>query len=260
MPYFTIEGRAYHYRDVGRGRPLLLLHGFPLTGASFWPQLDAPPKGTRLIVPDHRGFGQSAPGEGPTTMEAIASDALALLDELKISQLAVGGVSMGGYASMALLRLAPARVTRLVLVDTWCGAEDEAGKARREATAQELEAKGMEPLVAAMMPRLLAPEAPDEVRRRVEAMMRAGNPKAAAAAARGMGLRGDQRELLSRFAGPALVVVGSLDPITPPERARQMAGLIQGSRLLELEGAGHLANLERPEAFNAALGEFLAFG
>jgi pimeloyl-ACP methyl ester carboxylesterase len=259
MPYVTIDGRAYHYRDVGEGQPLLLLHGFPLTGASFWPQLDAPPKGVRLIVPDHRGFGQSARGDGPLSIEGFASDALALLDALVLPRAAVGGVSMGGYAAMALLRLDPARVAQLVLIDTQSGADDEAGKARREATALELEAKGLEPLVAAMMPKLLAAKAPDDVRRRVEAMMRSEDPKSAAAASRAMAQRADSREILFRFAGPALVVVGSEDPITPPAKAKELAGLIGGSRLVELEGAGHLSNLEKPLAFNAALGEFLAF-
>lgn len=166
---------------------------------------------------------------------------------------------MGGYAAMALLRLDPARVNRLVLIDTQCGADDQAGKARREATAVELESKGMGPLVEAMLPKVLAPKAPDEVRRRVEAMMRSVNPESAAAASRAMGARSDSREILSRFAGPALVVVGGEDVITPPAKARELAELMAGSRRVELEGAGHLSNLEKPEAFNAALSEFLAF-
>ncbi len=259
MAYFPVDGRAYHYRDVGEGQPVLLLHGFPLTGASFWPQLEAPPKGVRLIVPDHRGFGHSARGDGPLSMEALATDALALLDFLKIPQTAVGGVSMGGYVAMALLRLDPARVTKLLLIDTQSSADDEAAKARREATAIELEAKGMEPLVAAMMPKLLAAKAPDEVRRRVEAMMRSADPRSAAAASRAMGQRADSREILSRFAGPTLVVVGGEDVITPPAKAKELAEGMAGSRRVELEGAGHLSNLEKPEAFNAALSEFLAF-
>ncbi|MBS1152577.1 MAG: alpha/beta hydrolase, partial [Myxococcaceae bacterium] len=119
--------------------------------------------------------------------------------------------------------------------------------------------KGMGPLVEAMLPKMLAPKAPDEVRRRVEALMRSVDPKAAAAASRAMAKRADSREILSRFSGPALVVVGSEDVITPPAKAAEMAGLLGGSRQVVLEGAGHLSNLEQPEAFNAALSEFLAF-
>ena len=260
MAYLTIDGRTLHYRDVGAGRPLLLLHGFPLTGNSFWPQLDAPPSGVRLLVPDHRGFGSSAPGPGITTMEAIAADALALLDALEIATAVVGGVSMGGYAAMALLRASPARVSSLVLIDTQCTADDEPGKARREATAKDIEANGMAAVAEAMLPKLLTAAAPDEVRRRVEAMIRSVDPKGAAAASRGMAARVDQKEILSRFAGRALVVVGEHDVITPPAKAKELAALISGSVLVELKGAGHLANLEQPQAFNTALGEFLAYG
>jgi pimeloyl-ACP methyl ester carboxylesterase len=259
MPYVTVEGRALHYRDVGTGKPLLLLHGFPLTGGSFWPQLDAPPPGHRLIVPDHRGMGQSAPGEGALTMEAIASDALGLLDALKLPTAIVGGVSMGGYAAMAMLRLNASRVSGLVLIDTQCTADDEAGQARREATAKDVEANGMSGLAQAMVPKLLSAAAPAELRQRVEAMMRSVDPKGAAAASRGMALRTDSKELLSRFAGPALVVVGDADVITPTAKAKEIAGLMSQARLVELKDAGHLANLEQPLAFNAALSEFLAY-
>ena len=95
MPTLSITGRSYFYEDRGEGVPLLLFPGFPFTSESFWPQLEAPPKGVRLLVPDHRGFGQSAPGQGPTTMEAMAEDGLALLDALNLGIALVGGVSMG---------------------------------------------------------------------------------------------------------------------------------------------------------------------
>ena len=70
--------------------------------------------------------------------------------------------------------------------------------------------------------------------------------------------RPDTRDILTRFGGPVLVVVGTDDVITPPAKARTMAELVPGAELVEISGAGHLANLEQPEAFNAALGRFLA--
>jgi pimeloyl-ACP methyl ester carboxylesterase len=87
--------------------------------------------------------------------------------------------------------------------------------------------------------------------------MRANAPAGAAAALRGMALRTDSRDILSRFAGPVLVVVGKEDIVTPPEKARAMASLVPGATLVELDGAGHLANLEAPGPFNEALGRFL---
>ncbi|MEW6434783.1 MAG: alpha/beta fold hydrolase [Myxococcota bacterium] len=257
MPFVTIAGRALHYEERGEGRPLLLLHGFPFSSESFWPQLDSPPEGVRLIVPDHRGFGKSAPGEGVSTMEALADDALALLDALSIPQAIVGGVSMGGYVAIALARRDPGRVKALVLIDTQASADDEAGRARREAVAREVEEKGLGPLAEAMLPKLLAPATSADVKARVDRMMRAQSPAATAAASRGMATRTDGRDLLSRFGGPCLIVVGEHDVVTPVDKAKAMAALVPQARLEIVPGAGHLPNLEQPEAFARALGAFL---
>ena len=163
---------------------------------------------------------------------------------------------MGGYAAMALLRLDASRVKGLVLSDTQAGADDEEGRKRREATAEQVEREGLAAFSKSMAERLLAPGAAEAVRREVEAAIRAQEPAAVAAASRALGARSDSRELLGRFAGPAMVVVGEHDAVTPPEKARQMHELLKGSRLVVVEGAGHLPQLEQPERFNAALWEF----
>lgn len=254
----TVDGIPLHYRDVGQGPPVLLLHAFPLHGGAFDAQVKALSGRYRFILPDTRGFGQSKLGEGPTTMERIARDALALLDALKIGSAVVGGVSMGGYASMALLREDAGRVRGLVLVDTQATADDEAGRARREASAKEALEKGVEPLVQALLPKLVAAGPDSPAGREVATMMREAAPQAVAAAQRGMALRPDSKDILARYAGPALVVVGEHDPLTPPEKARQIADLISGSRLEIIPGAGHLPNQEQSEHFNQVLDRFLA--
>ena len=81
MLTITVDGIPLHYRDVGQGLPVLLLHAFPLNGSAFDAQVKALSGRYRFIVPDHRGFGQSRLGEGPTEMERIARDAVALLDQ-----------------------------------------------------------------------------------------------------------------------------------------------------------------------------------
>jgi pimeloyl-ACP methyl ester carboxylesterase len=252
-----IDGAEYHFRTGGSGEPVLLMHGFPLTSESYWPQLDDAPKGCRIIAPDHRGFGQSA-AKGPLSMESMANDALRLLDSLGLRSAVVGGVSMGGYAAMAMLRIDPSRVRALVLIDTTALADDAAAKERRAATAKDVEANGMGPLVQSLMPRLLADDAKPYVRARVEGIMRSVSPTTTAAASRAMAARDDSREILARFSGPALVVVGEKDVVTPIERAKQMAELMPKSKLVVLEGAGHLANVEAPQAFNQALGDFVS--
>lgn len=254
----TVDGIPLHYQDVGQGLPVLLLHAFPLHGAAFARQVSALSGRYRFIVPDHRGFGQSKRGEGPTEMSRIAQDVLALMDSLKLDSAVVGGVSMGGYAAMALLREDAGRVRGLVLVDTQASADDEAGRARREASAQEALTQGVEPLVQTLLPKLVAAGPDSPVGREVAEMMRSAARESVAAAQRGMALRQDSKDILARYAGPALVIVGEHDAITPLEKAKQMADLISGAQLEVIPGAAHLPNQEQPEHFNAVLDRFLA--
>jgi pimeloyl-ACP methyl ester carboxylesterase len=244
------------YRDVGQGLPVVLLHAFPLSGEMFVHQWTPLAKLARFIVPDLRGFGRSGVGDGPSTMETMADDVLALLDNLGIASAVVGGVSLGGYVSMALLRHDPSRVRALVLADTQMGADDAQTRANRELFAQDILAHGS----AAQVPRsanLLGPTASPALRAQVAEWISANPAAGLAAALRGMAVRPDSRDILARFAGPLLVLVGEHDLPTPPGKARAIAELVPGAELVEIAGAGHLSNLEQPEAFNAALSRFL---
>ncbi len=258
MLFITDDGVRLNYLDVGQGPPVLLLHAFPLNADSFRPQLAALSGRYRVIVPDHRGFGRSQLGSGPTEMLRIARDALGILDLLEIRRAVIGGVSMGGYAAMALLRHDPARAQALVLIDTQARADDEAAKLRREETARAVMDKGVEVLVESMLPKLLAGEASATTRAEIAAMIRSNRPEGVAAALRGMAMRPDSKDMLARYAGPALVVVGEWDELTPLDRAQEMKALLQSAELAVLPRAGHLSNLEAPEAFNSVLEQFLS--
>lgn len=251
MPTLSLSGRPYFYEDRGEGVPVLLFHGFPFSSESFWPQLESPPRGVRLLVPDHRGFGRSALAPGVATMESMAEDGLALLDALGLPSAVVGGVSMGGYVAIALTRLDPGRVRGLLLIDTQSLPDDEAGRARREATAQDVEQNGVAGVASGLLPRLLSAHVDPAIKARVDLMMRAQSAQAVAAASRGMAARIDGKDILSRFSGPCAIVVGAEDAITPLEKAKVMQDLVGGSTLHQIAGAGHLTNLERPAEFAA---------
>ncbi|NVJ17193.1 alpha/beta fold hydrolase [Myxococcus sp. AM010] len=253
----TVDGVPLHYQDEGKGLPVLLLHAFPLNGSAFDKQVKALSGRYRFIVPDIRGFGESALGDGPTEMSRIARDVLALLDALNLDTVVVGGVSMGGYAAMALLREDAGRVSGLVLMDTQATADDAEGKARRETSAKQALESGVEPIIQAMLPKLVASGPDSPVAQEVAALMRAASPAGVAAAQRGMALRPDSKDMLARYAGPALVVVGEHDTLTPPAKAKEIAGLIAGAKLEVIPEAGHLANQEQPDRVNAVLEAFL---
>src|SRR5713101_6688836 len=260
MLFRTDDGVSLHYLDEGQGAPVLLLHGFPLNGESFRPQIDALSPRYRLLVPDHRGFGRSglAPGQEVTEMSRIARDALALLDHLRIPAAVIGGLSMGGYATMALLRHDPGRVRGLVLADTRATEDDAAGKKRREELARATLERGSQVLVEAFLPLLLSANAAPALRNQVGEMIAKCPPLGAAAALRGMAARGDSQDILARYAGPALILVGEKDALTPVENSSQMLKLMSGARLIVIPGAGHLSNMEAPDAFNRSLDDLLS--
>lgn len=255
-----VRGIEMAYEDAGRGPAVVLLHGFPFNRSLWREQAEALGDKYRFVTPDLRGHGETTVTGGAATMEEMAEDVALLLDELGVGRAVIGGLSMGGYVTLAFVRAYPERVRALVLADTRPQSDTDEGRRLREETAQRALSSGMEPIADAMLPKLLAPatlqDRPDVVER-VRAMILGTRPEGTASALRGIAKRRDQTDLLEKIDVPALVVVGSEDALTPPADSETMHSKIKGSRLVKIEGAGHVSNVERPEEFNRALREFL---
>jgi pimeloyl-ACP methyl ester carboxylesterase len=256
-----VRGIEMSYDDTGgSGAALVLLHGFPLDRSMWRGQAEALGREFRVVAPDFRGSGETPLGVGDVTMETLAEDMAALLDELNLGRVVLGGLSMGGYVAFEFFRKFPERVRALVLADTRPQADTEEGRRAREENARRALKEGMAPIVESMLPKILSAgtrEGGGGVLERVRAMMLGMNPQGAAAALRAMAVRRDQTDLLPSINVPTLVIVGEEDSITPPEVAGAMNAKIEGSRLVVVEGAGHLSNVEQPEEFDRALVEFL---
>jgi 3-oxoadipate enol-lactonase len=256
-----LRGIKIAYDDAGEGLPVVLLHGFPFDRSMWREQTKSLSDAWRVITPDLRGHGETGVAGEIATMEEMAEDVAALLDELNIARAIVGGLSMGGYVALAFYRKFPERVRALVLADTRPQADNDDGRRAREETARRALDEGMGVIADSMLPKLLAPstrERRPEVAARVRDMILGTNPHGAAAALRGMAARRDQTDLLPEISVPTLIVVGTEDAVTPPPDAEAMHAKIEGSRFVKIEGAGHVSNVERPEEFNRALGEFLS--
>lgn len=263
---FTSRGLRLAYGETGTGLPLLLLHAFPLSGAMWAPQVEALAGQARLIVPDLSGFGESeaiVPEYSPESaceMSDLAADAVALLDHLGIDRAVVAGLSMGGYAALALCESAPERLLGLVLADTRPGADSEEGRQGRLEIARRVLKEGTGFLVETLPAKLLGKTTRagrPEVVAQVERMIRDAPPAGVAAAQRGMARRLDRTPVLERIAVPTLIVVGEEDELTPPEESRKMRDRIAGAELVTVPEAGHLSSLESPDTFSEALGGFL---
>jgi 3-oxoadipate enol-lactonase len=250
------------YREFGEGPgdTLVLLHAFPLNARMFEPQSEAVAGSRRLVAPDYPGFGRSPRTPAQPDVRYYAEAVGRLLKRLELERVVLGGVSMGGYVAFECMRLFPQRVSGLVLANTRPEPDSEEMRENRKEMARRVAEEGVGVLIELQMQRLLAPailKSNDEVVEKVRAMILESSPNGVVAALGAMRERPDSTPLLGQIAVPTLVIGGEEDGISSPEVMGAMAAKIPDSRHVVVPGAGHLSNLEAPEAFNAALKEFL---
>jgi pimeloyl-ACP methyl ester carboxylesterase len=227
------------------------------------PQIDRLAENYRVVVPDLRGYGQTPlpAGKRVTLLDDFAEDILALADLLHLDRFALAGLSLGGQIALETWRQAPQRIRGLVLADTFASLDTPQQKQTRLATADRFEREGMAGYAAEVLEKMITPanaRALPEVAAHVARMIDRSNPLGAAAALRGRTMRRDYLPPLGQIEAPTLIVVGREDAYTPVPLAEEMHRCIRGSRLEIVEEAGHMPNLERPDAFNSLLGSFLA--
>ncbi|QAU49894.1 alpha/beta fold hydrolase [Bradyrhizobium guangzhouense] len=249
MPRINRDGVGIYYEVHGDGPPLLLTHGYSSTSAMWHGQVDALAKDHTLILWDMRGHGQSDyPDDPKAYSEALTvGDMAAILDIVGANSTIIGGLSLGGYMSLAFYRAHPERTRALLIIDTGPGFRKddarEAWNARALATADKLDREGLDVLKAA-------------TRERATASHR--NAKGLALAARGMLTQRDAAvmELLPEIKVPSLIVVGADD--TPFLAASDyMAAKIPGAQKVVIPAAGHAVNIDQPKAFIDAVVPFL---
>lgn len=254
---YTRQGVSIEYDDIGNGVPLLLIHGFPLDRTLWRTQIAGLSQIYRVIAPDLRGFGQSSEtnGEG-VTMDQYAADLKSLLDAVNVKQAVVGGISMGGYITLAFYAQYADRVKGLILANTRAVPDSEEGKQSRLTNAQKIGEAGTSFLVDDMAPKMLGSAAKPEIEIAVRSMMARQRPTGVMSALRGMAARPDRTALLRFATVPILIVSGSQDALIPSSDSEAMHALIPNSRLVIIPDAGHLSNLDKADAFNHVVREF----
>jgi pimeloyl-ACP methyl ester carboxylesterase len=238
---------------------IVLVHAFPV-GKRMWHSVTIP-DGWRAIAPALPGFDGAEPIATATpTIDDYARAVLSVIDHLHIDNAVVGGVSMGGYVTFALWRLARLRWRGVVLADTKAGADTEQAREARQKLLEVVKQQGSRAVAEEMLPKLLGkttlatrPQLVDEVRRLIERQTGEG----LAGAIVRLRDRPDSTPLLPEMGVPALVIVGEEDTVTPPAESETMAAQLDDAQLVRIPGAGHLACMEKPEAFNTALDAFL---
>ena len=262
MKRLSVRGVDLHVLVRGTGMPLVLLHAFPLDHSMWGAQIERFASQAQVIAPDLRGFGSSGVTAGTVTMEQMADDLAAILDQLAVTEpVVLCGLSMGGYVAFQFARKYPQRLRALVLSNTRSAADTPENRQLRLNMVQQVLEVGPAPVAESMLQRSFStesltriPGAVEFVRERI--MLTA--PEGIAAALRGLAERPDVTGLLSRLSVPTLVIAASDDVITPASEMREMAAGIANSEFVVLPGVGHLSALEAPVEFNALLARFLA--
>jgi pimeloyl-ACP methyl ester carboxylesterase len=248
---------------AGTERPrgtLLLIHAFPVNARMWEPQFAFAGKGWRVIAPQLRGMDGGSADPPATSMDDHAADVIDLLDALHIEDAVVGGLSMGGYVAFAMQRHAPRYIRALVLADTRPQADTPEGVEARKKMLALVREKGPSAVADEMIPKLLGEQTrrtrPD-VAERIRDLILSSSAESIANAITALMTRADATPLLPTIHVPTLIIVGEQDAITPPALSEQMYKDIKGSEYVVIPNAGHMANLEQAEAFNAALARFL---
>ncbi len=240
---------------------LILLHAFPVNARMWEGQLALAERGWHVVAPQFRGFDDGGGDvQAAGSVDDYAGDVIDLLDALHVKQAVIGGQSMGGYVAFAILRQAARYVQGLILSDTRATADMPEGVEGRKKMIELVRTKGVGAVADEMIPKLLGDttrQTRHDIVERVRSLAMSSSADAIAGAIHAMMTRPDSTPLLSTIHVPTLILVGDEDTVTPRAAADEMHRGIAGSQLVTIPAAGHLSNLEQPQAFNAALADFL---
>jgi pimeloyl-ACP methyl ester carboxylesterase len=240
---------------------VLFIHGFPFDHAMWRHQVTALSR-WQSIAPDLPGVGETRGPESTDeySVALYAADLVAVLDRLKVEQAVICGLSMGGYIAFELLRSHAQRVRGAILCNTKAAADTPEAKRDRDAMAMLAKQSGSSAIAEALLPKLLARatfERRPEIVSEVRGMMTRVPVPGIVGALHALRERSDSTPLLKTIHVPVLVIAGEEDQIAPAAGMREMADAIPGARFVVIPEAGHVAPLERPDAVNTAIGEFL---
>ncbi len=251
----TARGRiGYIEAGGGTASPIVFLHGVGSDKGVWAPQLSYFGKSRRAVAFDYPGYGESEFVE-QATRDDYAAAILAAMDSIDIDQAHICGLSLGGVVAIAMHAAAPKRCASLIIADSFAVHPD--GQAIHDRSVAASRTMTMRELAEARSGVLLGSAATPELRAEVIDTMAAIDPAAYRIGAAAVWLA-DQRDRVPAIDVPTLILVGDEDGITPPALSEELANVIPGSRLERIAMAGHLANAEQPEAFNAAIESFLS--
>ncbi len=251
-----------NYEDEGKGNiPLIFIHGFPFDKAMWQPQIDFFKKENRVIAYDIRGFGKSTFGTTQHSIDLYADDLILMMDALGIEKAIVCGLSMGGYILLNAVTRHPEKFAGIILADTQCFADTQAGKEKRFKTMEQIEAGGLFDFANGFVQNVFRKETLMDNKQLVEkikATILSTSPTTIVAALNALAVREETCSLLNKILIPTLIICGREDMLTPIDKSAFLKENIINSSLQIIHNAAHLSNLEQPDSFNQHLKDFIS--
>ncbi len=236
---------------------VVFLHAFPLRALMWHAQMKAVGEaGFAVLALDFPGFG-AAKSSGQRTVQEFAQYIVDTLERERVTSAVLVGLSMGGYVAFRILERHAELVCGLVLADTKASPDAPDARTKRLKMAARVESEGTGFLQAELIPSLFSSSVSQDVLERAQRLASEAAQSAVYNALAALASRPDSCGMLEDINVPTLVLVGEEDSLTPISDAEIIANAIPNARLEVIRGAGHLSNLEQPQAFNAALLEFL---
>ena len=255
-----VNGAKVYFQSVGSGKPMMLIHGYPLSGELFKDNRAALARaGFQVITVDLPGFGRSVAPSNEASIEDYARTMLGTMDALGLKTATVGGMSMGGMTLLQMYKMAPTRFNALVFIDTTADPAGPAEAAGWRGNAQQAQEKGVASLAPGLLPRMLTGVSRMKMPAQVaflSGIVEQVSLNGAVGGGNALAARPDANPILSTIKVPTLLVFGVEDNVTPIELAMKMQKGVAGSKLVLIPGAGHAATYEKASATNAAILNF----
>ncbi len=258
-----IKDRTVFYRFLPSEHPrltVIFIHGFPFDSSMWMGQLEALGNEVQGIAYDVRGFGASQGGHGYLNMDVFANDLASLIKELKLKNVILCGISMGGYIALRTWELHAPSIAGLVLCDTNADADSNASKTKRFSSIDIILHSGKKVFADAFMKTLFASgtsKSKPEIHKHIRALVDATPVQTLCAAQLALASRTDSRHVLGRIDCPVLIIRGEEDELMTNEQAKFLNSAIKGSQLEVIKKAGHLPPVENAPDFNFVLLKFL---
>ena len=258
MPTLTVNSAQIFYQEAGNGYPLLMLHGLGSSGDDWWFQTPAFSRHFRVVLPNLRGHPQSSPLRGSLSMYTLAADVAQLLDALPIERAHVVGLSLGGAVAQLLAIHFPAKVNKLILVNSFAHLRPTSLREAYTLGRRMVASKFLPPNVTAkVVAQELFPK-PDQAALRNEVFSRVGvNDVTSYRYLVDMIRRFDSRAQLDQIAASTLVITGDRDAVVPRSCQQQLVRCIRKVRWQFVRDSGHATPVDQPEEFNRLVLEFL---